>query len=689
MPDNPTPSPGPGPAGPPSKPPEEIPIADAIPASPLATPPPPPQEESASIFNILMVRLRFIFVFIVVGLIVGNWGYIMNTMDRWTRPEKGADLVESEFEWFCPMHPSVIRKDASEKCPICGMPLSRRKRGEKTELDPGILSRLQLSPFRIRQAGLATEEVGYRTLVREVRTVGSIAFDERRLSHVTARIPGRIDRLFVDFTGTTVKKGEPLVWLYSPELVTTQEEVLLGLKALEEIRSKPGANPAAVDRAQRLVDASLERLRLWGVTDGQIENLRKTGKAEIHLELLSTMDGTVIQRHLLSGQYVETGMGIYTLADLTAVWMQAEVFERDIGLVRIGQMIEVTSEAYPGESFVGKVAFVQPTLDPETRTVKVRVDVDNPGGKLKPGMYVAAALRIPLGKEAEVWYGCCPMCPEVRSDEPGICEKCGMELVRKGVATADGAPAPSDGGTTAAAKEVFYQCPMHAEVTSDKPGRCPKCNMELAKREASVEKPRTIYVCDMHPEKVSDIPGECAECGGMILEPRTIEPGSRLMYVCAEHPDVRSDKPGTCPREKCGKALRYKIESPGKRLVDAWICPLHPDHAVDPTSPCPDCARPTKHMEFEQVLAVPVSAVIDNGLRKVVYLEKGQGTFDAVEVVLGPRAGEYVQVLKGLAAGDRAVTAGSFLPDAEARLNPAAGAQYFGASGAETSGGSK
>lgn len=170
----------------------------------------------------------------------------------------------------------------------------------------------------------------------------------------------------------------------------------------------------------------------------------------------------------------------------------------------------------------------------------------------------------------------------------------------------------------------------------------------------------------------------------MVLEERKVAPGAKLVYVCPEHPDVQLEEPGVCTKEKCGKTLRYKIVSESAKLAELWMCPLHPDRTAEAKGKCPACGGQMKHLEVQEVLAVPFSAVIDTGFRKVVFLDKGHGTFDAVEVTLGPRAGEYYQVLKGLAVGDRVVTAGAFLLDAEARLNSAAGVVYFGASGQET-----
>ena len=193
------------------------------------------------------------------------------------------------------------------------------------------------------------------------------------------------------------------------------------------------------------------------------------------------------------------------------------------------------------------------------------------------------------------------------------------------------------------------------------------------------EKERTIYVCELHPEEVFDKPGACnkGSCNGMTLEPRKLPPGSRVVYVCPAHPEVTSDKPGECPRDK--KKLQFKILSDTSRTVDAWSCPTHPDKAGAPKGKCPECGIDLKHVQGEELLAVPFSAVIDTGSRKVVFLERGHGTYDAVEIHVGPRAGEYFPVTKGLAAGDRVVTQGAFLLDAETRLNPAAAAAYFGA----------
>ena len=592
--------------------------------------------------RVLFVRLRFVLVFVVVGLLVGNWDRLMNVVDRLTRPATPSAAATGEFEWFCPMHPSVVRQEPNEKCPICGMPLSRRKKGEKASLPPGVLQRVELAPVRIRQAGVGTEEVVYRSLVREIRTVGSIVWDERKLAHLSARIAGRADELFVNFAGVRVKKGDPIYKLYSPDLVTTQEEYVLALKGWAEAKGRDGADEAALARARRLADSAREKLRLWGITDEQIAELEKSGAPRTHLTISSPIAGLVIEKDIHAGHYVQVGSDPYTVVDDSVVWMQAEVFERDLALVREGQVVEIRAESFPNDVFRGTVAFVAPGLDTATRTVKVRVDVPNPEAKLKTGMYVTAVLRVPLGRSTDVYYGCCAGCPEVKADLPGKCPKCAMDLVLK-----------------------------------DKAG----VPVEKKDPHAGHAAARAVYVCEMHPESVADAPGACVKppCAGMKLEERPLPPGSRVAWVCPEHPADLFEKPGLCPTH--AKPLRFKIVSEGKRLVDAWTCAVHPDAPGAPKGRCPACGGELRHVQVEQVLAVPVTAVIDTGSRKIVFLERGEGIFDAVEVGLGPPAGGYHPVEKGLNAKDRVVTAGAFLLDAEARLNPAAGAAYFGSGG--------
>jgi len=237
---------------------------------------------------------------------------------------------------------------------------------------------------------------------------------------VTARVGGRIDRVYADFTGMKVNKGHHLVLLYSPELLSAQEELI------QSIRMEDGVT----------TDAAREKLRLLGVTEEQIADVERTRKASDHLTLYSPISGVIVGKEAVEGVYVKTGSTMYTIADLSRLWVQLDAYESDIGLVRFGQEVELTTASHPGRTFRGTVAFVDPVLNEETQTVKVRVNVSNEGGRLKPGMFVRATLRspldahgVPVGPDlAGKWV--CPMHPEIVKAGEGACEACGMPLVR-------------------------------------------------------------------------------------------------------------------------------------------------------------------------------------------------------------------------------------------------------------------
>jgi hypothetical protein len=192
---------------------------------------------------------------------------------------------------------------------------------------------------------------------------------------------------------------------------------------------------------------------------------------------------------------------------------------------------------------------------------------------------------------------------------------------------------------------------------------------------------RKVYVCDMHREEVGSRPGKCAKCGAMELTELAIPPGSLLIFTCTLHPEVKEKQPGPCPRD--GKPLEFRVVAEPTRVVTEWMCPIHPFHTSPGKAACPDSGREFRPVRREDLLAVPVSAVIDTGSRKSAFIDRGGGVFEAVAVTVRPRAGSYYPVLSGLRRGDKVVTAGAFLLDAEVHLNPAAAGAYFGATGHE------
>jgi Cu(I)/Ag(I) efflux system membrane fusion protein len=340
--------------------------------------------------------------------------------------EVAAPKAKAE-SWTCSMHPQVKLPGPGD-CPLCGMDLIPVAEGTATG-----------------QAGappdLETVPITYRALAREIRTVGKLDYNERHVADITARIAGRVDRLYADFTGIEVKEGDHLVDIYSPELYQAQNELVLAANAYEKARA---ANRSGVEEsALRTVESARTRLRLWGITPEQIAAIERSRDPNTHLTIYAPIGGTVIEKSVRAGQYVKEGDLLYRIADLDPIWLYLDLYEYDMGWVRYGQSVDVTLEAYPGEAFLGTVTFIDPYLDDTTRTIKVRVNLPNHDRRLKPAMYATATIRVrleadgspqPTGFEGKYW---CPMHPEVVRDAPGNCPICkmGLELIPEAPAT--------------------------------------------------------------------------------------------------------------------------------------------------------------------------------------------------------------------------------------------------------------
>ncbi|NKB24031.1 MAG: efflux RND transporter periplasmic adaptor subunit [Kiritimatiellae bacterium] len=329
------------------------------------------------------------------------------------------------------MHPQ-IQQPGPGPCPLCGMDLVPvTDQGDDEELGP---RELKLSAKAEKLAEVAVVPVEQRFVTSEVRMVGKVEYDETRLAYLTAWVPGRLDRLYVDYTGVPVQKGDHMVYLYSPELLAAQEELIQALATAKQI----GKSDVSIikERTLKTVDATREKLRLLGLTSEQIQEIEQNEKPKDHLTIYSPISGTVIHKNAQEGMYVKTGTRIYTIADLSHVWVKLDAYESDLTWIHYGQNISFETEAYPGELFHGRIAFIDPILDPKTRTVKVRVNVDNSNESLKPGMFVRAVVQSQVvqgGKTfspelAGKWIS--PMHPEIIKDKPGACDICGMPLVK-------------------------------------------------------------------------------------------------------------------------------------------------------------------------------------------------------------------------------------------------------------------
>lgn len=333
--------------------------------------------------------------------------------------------------WTCSMHPQ-FKLPKPGLCPICNMPLIPLK--EEVDEEPTSLRRFVTSKAARKLMEIETSPVERKFVTATIRMVGKVDYDETKLSYITAWVPGRIDRLYVDYTGVAVRKGHHMVYLYSPELYAAQEELLQAIKAVKKVA---GSRSQFIrETTQATVEAAREKLRLWGLEQKQVDMIEKRGTASDHLTIYAPTGGIVIHRNAQEGMYVRTGTKIYTIADLRDVWVKLDAYESDLQWLRYGQRVDFMTEAYPGETFQGTIAFIAPVLNAKTRTVKVRVNVPNKDGRLKPEMFVRAEVRARVASGGRVmepdlagkWM--CPMHPEVVEDKAAKCRKCQMPLVK-------------------------------------------------------------------------------------------------------------------------------------------------------------------------------------------------------------------------------------------------------------------
>jgi Cu(I)/Ag(I) efflux system membrane fusion protein len=312
--------------------------------------------------------------------------HIAKLLDNLLGQGTSASLPESLYT--CPMHPQ-IKMPQPGQCPICGMDLVKRRLGEKEQ-------HLTLTARQIQLAAIRTETVSARRLLRTIITYGRLDYDERRLATVTARVPGRIDKLYVDFTGQRLGKDEPVLLIYSPRLITTQREYLLSLKEYQQARAANN-NSLAADMKQ-LLEASRQRLIWWGLTDEQLNSLTTKRQISSHLVIRSPLAGTVIHKYIEEGQYVNEGTVLYRVADLSVLWAYADIYESERPLVEPGLKARIWTRSHPGRTFTGRISFIYPFLNEKTRTFTVRLEVPNPEGLLAPGMYARLKILCPIGQ---------------------------------------------------------------------------------------------------------------------------------------------------------------------------------------------------------------------------------------------------------------------------------------------------
>ena len=312
--------------------------------------------------------------------------------------------------WYDPMQPGV-HFDHPGKSPSMNMEMVPKYADEAEPHSPAgsgpigsaPAATVELSPQAVSAAGVTTAEVKPAALRHEVRAVGTLGTDERSLVHIAARVAGRLDRLYLNFTGESIRRGAPLYAIYSPDLVASGREYALALENLA--RARAGGDAGYIGSAESLARAARARLSLWGLDGDQIDRLAGAGgtrPAEVDLVVRSPATGTVLEKKVVQGQYVTEGQDLYLLADLSTLWLSARIYEHELAAIKVGQEAAVTFPAYPGREVRGRIRFIDPVVDPATLTAGVRVELTNPDGLLKPGIFANARLEADLGRRLAI-----------------------------------------------------------------------------------------------------------------------------------------------------------------------------------------------------------------------------------------------------------------------------------------------
>jgi RND family efflux transporter MFP subunit len=543
---------------------------------------------------------------------------------------KSAEQTASQPKtlYTCGMHPQVIQ-DHPGNCPICGMKLTpiRNPASAGAAAATASSSAIEVDPVTIQNMNLQTTTVQRGPLRRIIRTVGTIAYNETTLADVTTKFKGWIEKLDVDATGQLVHRGEPLFDIYSPELYSAEVEYLLTLK-------QGSTNDAG---ALVLRETAVNKLKFYDISDAQIAELEKTGQPRKTLQILAPIDGFVIEKNVVQGQMVDAGMKLYQLADLGIVWVYAQIYEQDLPYIQLGQEAVVKLASLPDREFRGRVTYVYPNVDEKTRTARVRLEFENPGYFLKPGMFVSvqitselepSALLVPdsailrSGEKNTVFVALpggkfdprtVTLGPEAEHDQYEVVNglRAGERIVTSGQFLLD-----SESQLREAIQKM--RAPAAATATMTMPASTNLTSMEPVSA-TNAEKEATVYVCPMpaHVSITYDHPGKCPICG-MALVPVTpaelkqLQPGGEVLYYTCpmpEHSSVHSDKPGKCPI--CGMTLIPVMAAPGTRpetnqpaastptnpppstakteTKTLYTCPMHPQIISDKPGKCPIC----------------------------------------------------------------------------------------------------
>ena len=603
---------------------------------------------TGAVTKVVFARLRFLSVFLIAGFIVGYWDDIKNHWDKWTRPPVAPDVLAAEkasdVEYYCVMHPNIIRSEPGN-CPICGMPLVKRKKGEAVKLPEDVLARVQLSPQRIALAGIQTSKVEPRHLVRQIHTLGVLDYNETKIARLSAWVAGRADELFVQYVGQAVKKDDPVYSLYSPDVYTALKEYLTSRERVNELPKD--ATPETRADAAMVYNASLQKLVLWGISQKQLDQIDheydQTRKIATHLIVTSPISGIVLGKEIFEGGYVNVGDKPYTIADLKGLWLQLKLYERDVPLVNIGQPVDVTVEALPNEVFHGTVTFKAFQLDPQTRTLDARVEVDNLDLRLRPGMFADASIQVPLTE--------------------------GGKTVKPATQSTTQPTSPQSARTYAAALDGYLK--VQALLAQDKvDGVTDQLHDAASKLQPLAGNAAVAQAVKQFAEAAHASMGQDIES----IRKGSFRDASNAMITIGREIGLPSDAK-TVQVFRCPMAKADWLQPAGATANPFYgssmlTCGAAVDSLPKAEAAAAAAATQPTTQQGSKTLSIPRTAVIEAGRNRIVYVESGEGIFDMRAVQLGPLAGDFYPVVSGLSEGEKVVTVGAFLIDSENRLNP-------------------
>ena len=526
-----------------------------------------------------------------------------------TSPSLGEETPGKTL-YTCGMHPQIIQ-DHPGNCPICGMKLTpiRSGAGAESHASPGGAAAISIDAATRQSMNLRTATVASGPLNKVIRTVGTIAYNETALADVNTKFKGWIEKLDVDASGQLVHRGDAMFEIYSPDLYSAESEYALALNG--GLTNDPGAS--------ELRETAASKLRFFDVSEAQIEELKKSGVPRKALSVSAPISGFVIEKNVVQGQMVDAGMRLYRIADLAIVWVLAEIYEQDLPFVQLGQEAVVRVASLPDREFRGRVTYVYPTVDEKTRTARVRLEFENPGYFLRPGMFVSAEIQAEIagsavlvpdsavlrsGAKNTVFVALNEGRFEPRDVSLGVEASDGMIQVLSGLQVGDRVVTSGQFllDSESQLREAIDK--MRGSAPAEPAESALPLPTNAAPPSATPPEPETaVYVCPM-PEHVSivyDHPGTCPICG-MDLVPimpsalKKIQPGGKVLYyVCPmpEHANLHRDKPGKCPL--CGMTLvpiMSKPEvAPAAEVQSAkkYTCPMHPEVISDHPGQCPKC----------------------------------------------------------------------------------------------------